>query len=254
MHVTARAQWAPKAGNRSDEYEDAFWPQRAVNRVVNRSGIRSGGRLRVAVADGATETSFAGLWARRLVRAFGAGCLSGAGWMDGLRREQAGWYADVLQKPLPWYAEEKVRSGAYAALLGLELSSSGTWSSLAVGDCCLLQWRAGDLVAALPAQDSAYFTSRPYLLSSNSARNEGLVEQAQRAEGAWQSGDWFALMSDALAQWAWRSMEAGAPPWGALEELSGAAQQRPFAHWIDELRSGGELRNDDVTVLLVSLE
>jgi hypothetical protein len=188
------------------------------------------------------------------VRAFGSGCLSGTGWIDGLRREQAAWYAEVLQKPLPWYAEEKVRSGAFAALLGLDLSASGTWSSLAVGDCCLLQWRAGALVEALPAQDSTYFTSRPYLLSSNSARNDGLADQAQWAEGAWQPGDWFALMSDALAQWAWRSLEAGIPPWGALEELSVAAQQRPFLHWIDELRSGGELRNDDVTLLLVLVE
>ena len=72
MHVMARALWAPKAGNRSDEYEDAFWPQRTINRTVNRSGL-----FRLAVADGATETSFAGLWARRLVRAYGSGCFAG---------------------------------------------------------------------------------------------------------------------------------------------------------------------------------
>ena len=116
MHVMARALWAPKAGNRSDEYEDAFWPQRTINRTVNRSGS-----FRFAVADGATETSFAGLWARRLVRAYGSGCFAGRNWQNQLRREQAAWYAEVLQKPLPWYAEEKVHSGAFAALLGLEL-------------------------------------------------------------------------------------------------------------------------------------
>ena len=248
MHVMARALWAPKAGNRSDEYEDAFWPQRTINRTVNRSGL-----FRFAVADGATETSFAGLWARRLVRAYGSGCFAGNDWMEQLRREQTGWYEDVLQKPLPWYAEEKVRSGAYAALLGLELFSVGNWRSLAIGDCCVLQWRREEVVAAFPAEASAYFTSRPFLVPSNSTANGDLVEQAQWAGGDWQHGDRFALLSDALGHWAWRSLEAGEPPWAALEELHRAGQQRTFGEWVHGLRQSGELRNDDVTAVLVAV-
>lgn len=248
MHVMARALWAPKAGNRSDEYEDAFWPQRTINRTVNRSGL-----FRLAVADGATETSFAGLWARRLVRAYGSGCFAGSNWLEQLQREQAAWYAEVLQKPLPWYAEEKVRSGAYAALLGLELFSVGNWRSLAVGDCCVLQWRAGELVAAFPAQEAAFFTSRPFLVPSSGAASDGLADRVQWASGEWQRGDHFALLSDALGQWVWRRLEAGDSPWGALEELHHAGQQRAFGAWIDGLRAGGELRNDDVTSVLVAL-
>ena len=38
MVVTARAFWAPKAGNRADEYEDAFWPLDAVTRPARRAG------------------------------------------------------------------------------------------------------------------------------------------------------------------------------------------------------------------------
>jgi hypothetical protein len=248
MHVMARALWAPKAGNHSNEYEDAFWPQRTINRTVNRRGL-----FRFAVADGATETSFAGLWARRLVRAYGSGGLGGKRWLDQLASEQAAWYAEVLQKPLPWYAEEKVRSGAYAALLGLELFSVGNWKSLAIGDCCVLQWRAGALVAAFPAEAASFFTSRPYLVPSNSACNEGLGEQALRTGGDWRPGDRFALLSDALGQWAWRGLEAGEPPWAALEELHRTGQQRSFGQWVDDLRACGELRNDDVTAVLVAV-
>jgi len=188
MIVTARAFWAPKAGNRADEYEDAFWPLNTAKRAAKRKDSP----LRFAVADGATETSFSGLWARRLVRAYGEGCLGGEdwdAWLDQLRRQQAAWHDEVLQKPLPWYAEDKVREGAYAALLGLEVAAGGEqggeWRSVAVGDCCLLQWRGGELAAAFPAQDAAFFTSRPYLLSSNAARNEGLQDQVQRAAGQW---------------------------------------------------------------------
>lgn len=257
MIVTARAYWAPKAGNRPEEYEDAFWPaKRPAKRgkaAGKGAGKATGSRARFAVADGATETSFAGLWARRLVGAYGAGCFAGGDWLQQLRREQAAWYDEVLQKPLPWYAEEKVRAGAYAALVGLELAATGEWHSLAIGDCCLLQWRGDELLAAFPAQEAAFFTSRPYLLSSNAAANGGLGEQVQRAGGQWLPGDHFALLSDAIAHWALREWEAGNPPFAALAAVQQAGQ-RHFAQWVDGLRQSAALRNDDVTALLVTLE
>jgi len=248
MHITARAYWAPKAGNRLDEYEDAFWPADTARRVARRKGARA----RFAVADGATETSFAGLWARRLVAAYGAGCFNGVDWVEQLRREQAAWYGEVLQRPLPWYAEDKVREGAYAALLGLELSAAGDWQGLAVGDCCLLQWRGDELVTAFPAQEASFFTSRPYLLSSNAARNTGLGEQSVRAAGRWQPGDRFALLSDAIAHWALAESEAGHAPLAALAAVQRAGQ-RHFVHWVESLRTTAALRNDDVTALLLTV-
>jgi hypothetical protein len=268
MIVAARAYWAPKAGNRPDEYEDAFWPANPVKRTAKRAAKRTAGRadghadgradssagksVRFAVADGATETSFAGLWARRLVRAYGAGCFDRGDWLQQLRREQAAWYDEVLQKPLPWYAEEKVRAGAYAALVGLELAATGEWRALAVGDCCLLQWRGDELAAAFPAQAAAFFTSRPYLLSSNAAANGNLGDQVLRTSGQWLAGDRFALLSDALAQWALRAVEAGRPPWAALAKVQETGQ-RHFAQWVDGLRADASLRNDDVTALLITL-
>ena len=146
-----------------------------------------------------------------------------------------------------------MRDGAYAALLGLEVAASGDWHCLAVGDCCLLQWRGGDLITAFPAGDASFFTSRPYLLSSNAARNGGLGEQALRASGQWIAGDRFALVSDALGQWALRRLETGDPPWSVLAEIQQAGQQRHFERWIEGLRSASELRNDDVTAVLVAL-
>lgn len=277
MIVTARAFWAPKAGNRPEEYEDAFWPSQTTKRTGKpargktaghghgKAAARAEGQtpgsgadggvsqiMRFAVADGATETSFAGLWARQLVAAFGRGCFDGNDWLADLRREQSAWYAEVLQKPLPWYAEEKVHAGAYAALLGLELAANGSWRSLAVGDCCLFHWREEGLVTAFPAQEASFFTSRPYLLSSSAAHNGGLEEQVLRSEGQWLPGDRFALLSDALAQWALRELEAGSTPWPALAQLQ-AGDRRHFTRWVEGLRSSAALRNDDVTALLIAL-
>jgi hypothetical protein len=54
--LSARAFWLPKAGNTIAEYEDAFDFSIAARCF--------------AVADGATDSAFAGRWARSLVRAF----------------------------------------------------------------------------------------------------------------------------------------------------------------------------------------
>src|SRR5436309_5977268 len=56
MLASATAWWAPKAGNAAHEYEDAFALEAAA--------------LRFAVADGASETSFARQWAELLVDRF----------------------------------------------------------------------------------------------------------------------------------------------------------------------------------------
>src|SRR5579862_2824599 len=103
--------WMPKEGNTLAEYEDAFWPR--------EKQIGDTFPLRLAVADGATETSFSGLWARLLVAAYGRGRLAEGNLQSALDQIRHVWRRAVGQKPLPWYAEEKLRSGAYASLLGL---------------------------------------------------------------------------------------------------------------------------------------
>jgi hypothetical protein len=111
MRVRARAYWLPKAGNLCEDYEDAHWPEGQIDREV--------GRFRCAVADGATETSFARLWAQMLVRAWGRGHLGKRHFVTRIPVLQRQWLAEVTASPLPWYAEEKLRSGAFAALVGL---------------------------------------------------------------------------------------------------------------------------------------
>jgi hypothetical protein len=56
-------------------------------------------------------------------------------------------------------------------------------------------------------------------------------------------------MTDALAQWFLVEAEMGRRPWAALSKVTTPEQ---FAAYIDCLRAGGALRNDDVT--LVSVE
>ena len=62
MFISFKAFCLQKDGNDVTEYEDAFSPRLFENDKYSE--------FRCAVADGATETSFSGLWAKILVDAF----------------------------------------------------------------------------------------------------------------------------------------------------------------------------------------
>jgi hypothetical protein len=232
LPASCRALHQPKHGHSADEYEDAFAadPQAA----------------RFAVADGASESSFAGLWARLLVEGF---VRPVAHWLTAARHS---WAARVDGRPLPWYAEAKRDAGAFATLLGLVLTD-GHWHSLAVGDSCLFQVRQDRLIEAFPLRGSVEFGNRPRLIGS---RPPIATDQEAHAEGrgGWQPGDRFLLMTDALAHWFLCRHEAGDRPWLELTRFpTGPAASAAFAEWVGDRRRRDGLRNDDVTLVLIDV-
>jgi hypothetical protein len=234
----------PKLGSSDAEYEDA-------------SSIGSN-RLRFAVADGATETSFSGAWAKQLVRAFTGGRLSIPIALEQLTPLQARWQKIAHRHPLPWYAEEKANSGAFAAFVGLEftqeLSEAGTqkiWRATAAGDSCLVQVRGDEIVHAFPLADSASFGNRPNLLSS-SPNSNGLSELVMQCSGSWGCEDAFFLMTDALACWFFKEHEQGNKPWILLRDLD-TQDGVSFEKFVADLRADQQMKNDDVTLLRIDI-
>ena len=62
-------------------------------------------------------------------------------------------------------------------------------------------------------------------------------------------------MTDALAEWFLRQTEECRRPWAVVERLlAGCPTAETFASWIEERRNTENLRNDDVTLVAVSLE
>jgi hypothetical protein len=247
MRVEQDAFYLQKAGNAPEEYEDAFW--------LPRDAHKQAAVYRCAIADGATETSFSALWARFLVEAHGEGTIRKRLDQQVLAPLQR-WAAAVCGQPLPWYAEEKVRQGAYASFLGLRLvrsrqHSHGRWHALAVGDSCLFQLRGAEIAATFPIKRSSGFNNRPFLISSIPSRSERLGEHVALLSGTWQEDDLFFLITDALACWFLQRVEAGERPWEELRDYTGAARRLPFQEWIGALRASGALRNDDVTLLRI---
>ncbi|EDY22324.1 conserved hypothetical protein [Chthoniobacter flavus Ellin428] len=251
MHIHAQPFWVQKFGNSREEYEDAHWPRRRIDRKASH--------FRFAVADGATETSFSALWARLLIWAYQRADLPAEDVSHALSGYQKMWSDHVGKKPLPWFAEEKVRQGAFSSILGLSLSETsestarGDWQSIAVGDSCLCQVRNDSLVASFPLESAAEFNSRPTLLSSNpQVRVE--ESQIQERKGEWESGDSFFLMTDALACWFLEASVRDERPWEILCGFDGQGEPDAFSEWVQQLRQGGAMKNDDVTLVRITVE
>jgi hypothetical protein len=260
VETTVQVFWVPKEGYSPDEYEDAFScsPEKGI----------------FAIADGATESSFADLWAQCLVQRFTATPPAGEQpdtatlqqWLSPMQKE---WHASIAWDRLPWYAEEKARTGAFATLLGIRFyparpvekpsffkrlfggGNNGSvhpkWHAITVGDSNLFHIRNNTLVRTWPILKAADFDSRPCLLSSNPNRNQPVWEQVQHLTGDYQENDLFILATDAMAKWFLQRHEAGSKPW---QELLAVKSEADYAQFVTKLRKDFGMRNDDTTVIL----
>jgi hypothetical protein len=238
----------PKLGNSMAEFEDAFACDDASGRF--------------AIADGASESMFAGEWAQALCEEFligppvsptrerGAVGITGGSIELGpwLGRAKRRWRKAIGPQPDDWHVQEKLRDGAFATFLGLQIESAGgeaRWRAVAIGDSCLFLVRGNSLRKAFPIENAGAFTNRPDLIGS---RQNNQVH-ASAIRGTLAAGDRILLATDALAQWFLTRYEAGQSPWSEL----GALTDESFAGWVENQRVERRLRNDDVTLLIVEV-
>lgn len=254
MRFTLRHFYLHKQGNRSNDYEDAFSPQ--------EGGSKDQETFALAIADGATETSFANYWAKILVKNFvKSPFFTKEVLQDRIKTLADRWQKKVNREQLQWYAEEKLRLGAFSTFLGIEFKSnhhsshiSGSWSAIAIGDSCLFQVRNDNLIESFPISNIQEFGNRPILLSSNPASNSEVWQNVRLRTSKWKSGDVFLLATDALACWFLKEHELNAHPWNILLGISEDPNpSQSFRRWANELRKSSKMRNDDVTLLLVKL-
>lgn len=228
----------PKDGHSAGEYEDAF----AADPVAGR----------FAIADGATESTFAGDWAKLLAD----GYVQHPGpWRNWLPSAQERWQQLHVNHNLPWYGEAKMEEGAFATLLGVRFArrdgSGPAWQARAVGDSCLFHVRGKKLHRAFPLKQAADFTQQPMLIGSHKSRRFPWKAGHRRTWGRWQPRDRLLLMTDALAHWFLLAAEAGYKPWRGLARLTTVEE---FAAYIAKLRAKKKIRNDDVTLVCIEPE
>jgi len=240
--------WMPKGGNAAGEYEDAF----AID------------ERRVAIADGATESSFARAWAEALTDGFAADgdCVdvwSATAIETFIAPLQRIWHDTIPWNQLPWFAEEKARLGAFAAFLFFELlcepadhsvigdeadTVTVRWRASAAGDCCMFHVRDGTLVSAFPMERWEDFSNSPLLISSIPSSNVKVWDSIVFQDGQADPGDTFLFATDALACWLLREHEENRNPW---VDVAAVSCQTEFEKLISHLRESSSLRNDDVT-------
>src|SRR5262245_52099325 len=236
LPIRCHAFGVPKRGNLASEYEDA-------HRAAPDQG-------RFAIADGASESWYAGVWARLIVDEYVVNPVTPAEqWEAWLPPVQERWLRAISGRPVPWYGEDKVREGAFATFLGVDIGIAGCddhprWEAVAVGDSCLFVVRDGQLQEAFPIKQSADFGNEPCLLGSRAPPGDVRDHRKEsRAGGEWRPGDRIWLMTDALAHWFLRRTEGGSRPWEAVGDLLAMTPAGDaFARWVENLRANDGLR------------
>lgn len=225
-----------KDGNPDCEYEDAL--------AYDPVGAR------FAIADGASESVFASLWAGILTQGFVSASV-GQGPREWLETLQKQWCESVPWAGLPWYGRKKALLGSFCAFLGLwfhtpTAAGEVAWRAVAIGDCCLFQVRGNTLVSAFPINRSGEFNNRPPLVRSLPLPWRCAVRGLRGLRGCGQAGDRFFLATDALAEWFLRSAESHEAPW---DVLAGIGTVDHFRAWVAEQRVANRMRNDDTSLL-----
>ena len=230
-----------KHGNAIAECEDAV-------AVDPRRGV-------LAVADGASSSFGAGIWADTLAKHFvkappkplSIGSFSE--WL-GLARvatpEAVGGESD---NPNGWWSEEGARQGAFSTVVGAAIMSDGgtrVATVMCLGDSCafVLTGPIGERVVrrSLPYEDAEQFGSHPSLLGSMADR--------QHDEPTWTTipttpGDLLVLASDAVSEWL-----LGDPK--RFQLLDGTEPEAIASQLIAE-RTDGKIVNDDLTVAVLEI-
>ncbi len=135
--------------------------------------------------------------------------------------------------------------------------ASPYWNALAVGDSYLFLVRGNRLALTFPSTESDTFGNTPHLLLTNEvmARTEPVTLVMQPNTECYQ-GDTFYLATDALAAWFLTESKAGREPWGQLDEIfrpSDQETQDAFGEFVSRLQETKAIRNDDVTLVRVSM-
>ena len=238
-HLKVEAFHVSKAGTTDDDYEDAF----ALNAAA----------CRFAIADGATESSFASLWADLLVRWYtGRDSIDECMSREDLRILRRRWHQQIAWNDLAWYALDKARSGAFATLLGvsfLQDIQQTRWMCMARGDSCLFVVRNDCLVSAFPLDNSSAFDTSPHLIGSVQHVSEEQLGFLV-AEGRCDVNDCFFMATDALACWILSEVESGCPPWRRLKRIRTEAGFRRMVERVRNRRTR-PMKNDDTTLVRI---
>ncbi|MEM0156201.1 MAG: protein phosphatase 2C domain-containing protein [Thermoplasmataceae archaeon] len=233
----------PKLGNDEREYEDAFY--------------FSGDRNRYAIADGASDSVFSGIWARNLVKTFVNQETRVAEITEDtlhslISSSRDSWYRDINWDQLSLFVKNKAVKGSFSTFLGMDafrIESKYRIDVVAVGDSCIF-FHHDSVLKSFPIDDPSKFGNTPNLLwSGYGAPFTGEFRWKKPKFSTFSfdlsPGDSIILATDALAKWMLENSETA---WDSLMDCG------DYLEFFDDLRRKREMRNDDITMAMITLD
>ncbi len=236
--IRVREFTAPKLGNKPEENEDYL--------------LFDSGRMKFAVADGASDSIFSGVWARALVESYVQSNLSlfddGAFIEQLVRTARDRWYEEIKWDQLKLFVKNKAINGSFSTFTALEGRDSGDaieFRVVSVGDSCFLRNDNGAL-DSFPLSRPEDFNISPKLIWSG-------YGSPFSKEFKWRKPDFksmsftsasvdFVLATDSVSKWiieyypeSWDHIIDG----NTLELFSGEISMK-------------KMRNDDLTFLHIT--
>jgi len=235
-----------------------------------------------AISDGAGTASYSAEWARALCRqamdtpppVFADVERATA---EGRKEDEdrlRGWWESAVNywgPEVPWERLtsrltmfNKAREGSGATVAGIEILEGGgqegvRFRAWALGDTCVIHLRENKVLASRPMAQADQFNCAPLLLMTR----PGFIEIYLRHWQSWEStlvpGDIVLMGTDALSKYLLGAFETGAGSdvlsW--LRDLQCESRiegWRKFGEFVEARRREGQMKNDDVAVVLIKLK
>lgn len=239
--IKVREYHRPKLGNSEGEYEDAF----AFNLRTRR----------FAIADGASDSIFSNIWAQNLVDSFTKSTVPLRYRKKLVRsllsQSREKWFNSIEWNDLKWFVKNKAVKGSFSTFLGIEIRKRGNnyhYNGVTVGDSCL--FTLNEELFSFPMKQASEFNITPNLMWSGygSPFNEEYkwdFPKLTSFDGNLLPGDSIILATDSISKWI---LEDGANRYRFLLESPDPMEK------IEELLQAREMRNDDITLAIITLE
>ncbi len=206
----------------------------------------------VTLSDGASMSYDSKAWATILVNNFG---LNGRGisrkWLDICR---AKYNLKYNYDSMNWLKQAAYEKGSHATFLSLKMKND-IIEITAIGDTVVFILEASELLRSFPIDNSISFNRTPELFSTNHIA-QGLFTKSGRLKTTAKIKYSLnktvpsvgILMTDALAEWALKSVESGSNEW---KKMLGMNCDNQFYEFIIGLRNDGKINIDDTTIIIV---
>jgi serine/threonine protein phosphatase PrpC len=212
--------------------------------------------LRVAIADGTTEGLFSDVWAELLVNGY---CDYGVALFEdvNLQAIHKEFVHETCQKvgemseSRHWFMYEKLERGTHATFAAIELASGNTVQMTAVGDSCIF-WCDKDKIEMFPELSADDFGISPASICHIPDTWYNLHLKIRSNEITLERDCQFVLCTDAIAHWLVKETREK-NNFLAWEEIVRLSDVAAFNLLIEELRESKEIRNDDVTLVIVDV-